>query len=160
MILDSESIRFLIKEHGVIRDYININDQMNKSSFSLTVKEILTFDSYGRLSTGKNEIPFASLIESGNGLYTLKRGIYLISPNEYLNLPDNLVAIGFSEPSLIRMGGLVNQLIWEPGYKGRPQFTLTVQNEHGIKVEENAKIARLVFFTSGRTDERTNRLNL
>jgi deoxycytidine triphosphate deaminase len=39
----------------------------------------------------------------------------------------------------------MNTAVWDAGYEGQSQALLTVHNEYGILLSENARVAQIVF---------------
>ncbi len=149
MILNDRTIRFLIKDMGLVSDYIDLSKQIQPNGFDLTVREIMKFTEQGQLdfSNKQRKIPFAEGVEfSPDGWVVLKPGAYLVTSNEYLKLPRDIIALGFPRSSLLRMGAYTHHGVWDAGFEGRSQFLLVVENKKGIKIKRNARITQLVFF--------------
>ena len=47
--------------------------------------------------------------------------------------------------SLLRSGITMETAVWDPGYHGRSEAMLVVNNMHGAFLKKNAKIAQLIF---------------
>jgi dUTP pyrophosphatase len=45
----------------------------------------------------------------------------------------------------MRMGATVISALWDPGYEGRGEGLLIVENPHGIVLEKNARVVQLIF---------------
>ncbi len=148
MILNDKTIRFLIKDKGLISDYVDLSKQIQPNGFDLTLREVMTFSGAGQLdfSNMQRKIPFAEHLSfSNDGWLNLKPGAYLVTTNEYLRLPRDIIAIAFPRTSLLRMGAYTHHGVWDAGFEGRSQFLLVVNNPHGIKLQKDARIAQLVF---------------
>jgi len=76
----------------------------------------------------------------------LVAGIYLITYNEIVHLPKDIMALGRPRSSLLRCGVGVGTAVWDAGYEGRSQSLLIVHNTAGFRVQKNARITQLVFF--------------
>jgi dUTP pyrophosphatase len=76
----------------------------------------------------------------------LAAGVYMITYNEIVHLPKNIMALGRPRSSLLRCGVNVGTAVWDAGYEGRSQSLLMVHNPRGFRVQKNARIAQLVFF--------------
>ncbi len=148
MILNDKSIRFLIKDAQLVSGYIDLKTQIQPNGFDLTVRDIALFDGSGQLDfdNTNRSIPFVkSIPESPDGWITLKPGAYLVTTNEYIKLPNNIIAIAYPRTSLLRMGAYTLHGVWDAGFEGRSQFLLVVTNPSGIKIKKNARIAQMVF---------------
>ena len=76
----------------------------------------------------------------------LMPGAYVITFNEIVNLPKNVMALGAPRSSLLRCGVTVHTAVWDAGYSGRSQSLMVVYNPFHFRVQRNARIAQLVFF--------------
>ncbi len=86
------------------------------------------------------------LIFDGLGFIHLAPGIYSVTFNEVVHLPENIMALATPRSSLLRCGVTVNTAVWDAGYSGRSQSLLVVYNPQGFKLQRNARIIQLVFF--------------
>jgi len=115
----------LIKREGLIKDYININIQLQPAGFELTLRKVFKFKSHGVLDFDNS-----------------KRKI---SDNEIVKVPRDMIAIALPRSSLLRSGATILTAVWDPGYEGRPEALLVVFNSHGIRLFKNARLIQLVF---------------
>ena len=158
--LNREEIERLIKEKGLVTDYINFEIQLTPNGFDLTVDKVYAFDSAGALDfsnkerivpEGKEILPQKMNPGDKFGWWNLKKGAYKISTNETVNLPNDLIAISFPRTSLLRMGAFTQNGVWDAGFKGKSEFILIVENPNGIKVKQNARITQLIFSRINKT---------
>ncbi|MFH1504250.1 MAG: hypothetical protein ABIH08_02505 [Candidatus Omnitrophota bacterium] len=98
-------------------------------------------------------MPIRKNSEDKYGWWELKQGSYKVRTNETVNLPNNLTALGFTRTSVLRMGALTQNGVWDAGFKGKGEFILTVGNPYGIKIKQNARVVQLVFFRIEETEE-------
>jgi dUTP pyrophosphatase len=152
--LNKDQIHKLIKEKGLIEDYLDLDTQLTPNGFDLTAGCVFEFDTSGAIdfSNKERKIPEAREIapqkenlQDKFGWWSLKKGVYKIKTNEAVNLPLDLVALAFSRTSLLRMGAFTQHGIWDAGFRGKSEFILVVDNPHGIKLKQNARVAQLVF---------------
>ena len=80
------------------------------------------------------------------GWLPLAAGSYLITFNEVVNLPLDLMALGRPRSSLLRSGVSIHTAVWDAGYRGRSQALLNVFNPAGYRVQKDARMLQLVFF--------------
>jgi dUTP pyrophosphatase len=160
-ILNKEEIKKLILEKNLIENYINLDKQLTSNGFDLTVEKIFEFTSLGKLDFSNKErevsqtkeiTPIKKNPEDKYGWWRLKKGTYKIRTNEIINLPSNYVALCFSRTSLLRMGSYTLHGVWDAGFRGKGEFILVVENEFGLEIKENARIAQLVFFETKETE--------
>jgi dUTP pyrophosphatase len=69
----------------------------------------------------------------------------MITYNEIVHLPKNIMALGRPRSSLLRCGVNVGTAVWDAGYEGRSQSLLLVHNPHGFRVQKSARVMQLVF---------------
>jgi dUTP pyrophosphatase len=75
----------------------------------------------------------------------LSPGSYVVTYNEIVHLPKNVMAMGAPRSSLLRCGVTVHMAIWDAGYSGRSQSLLVVYNPQGFQIQKNSRLAQLVF---------------
>ena len=89
--------------------------------------------------------PLSPLAFDGLGFLYLAPGIYIVTYNEIVHLPAEVMALGRPRSSLLRSGVAVHNAVWDAGYRGRSQSLLAVYNPQGFRLERNARIVQLVF---------------
>lgn len=153
-VLIREHILELIKNSPpLVSDCINLDEQLQPNGIDITVREIATFASRGNL-TETNEGRVISrtspMIFDGHNGVDLLPGAYLVTFNEIVNLPANVMALARPRSSLNRCGISIHSAVWDAGYSGRSQALMVVYNTHGFRLHKNARVAQLVFmYTSG-----------
>lgn len=155
--LTSTQIRNLVEnEPPLIASFINLEAQLQPSGIDLTLKEIARFTSSGKI-TCDNSLRRTSEFEvidfDNNRQLHLTAGVYLVTYNEIVNLPLNLMGLALPRSSLLRSGVTINTAVWDPGYTGRAQSMLSVLNPNGFILEQNARIVQLVFLSLGEETE-------
>ena len=160
--LNKKEIEQLIKEENLIEGHINLDKQLTPNGFDLTVGKIFEFDSAGSIDfsnsqrvvpEGKEIIPEKRKPGDKYGWWKLPSGAYKVRTNETVNLPNNLAALGFTRTSLLRMGTLTQNGIWDAGFKGKGEFILVVLNSQGVNIKQNARVAQLMFSGLEKTEE-------
>ncbi|MEM5878950.1 MAG: deoxyuridine 5'-triphosphate nucleotidohydrolase [Candidatus Aenigmatarchaeota archaeon] len=147
MILSKEEILERINKDKLIEDFLDLDKQAQPASFDLTLREVYNFESFGQIdfSNQERKLPNLEKIKFKQGWLKLNQGCYLITFNEIVNVPNDLMAFLRPRSSLVRMGATVVSSLWDPGYQGRSNSLLVVFNKNGIKIKENARIAQFVF---------------
>ncbi|OYT42416.1 MAG: dCTP deaminase [Candidatus Aenigmarchaeota archaeon ex4484_224] len=147
MILSDEEIKRLIEEKDLIKNFIDLDIQLQPASFDLTLAKVFEFESNGSLDFDNSERKIAERkeIEFKNDWVFLKEGSYLIMFNEIVKIPKDLIALVRPRSSLLRNGASIFSSLWDPGYEGRSLVLLVVFNENGIKLKKNARIAQMIF---------------
>jgi dUTP pyrophosphatase len=147
MILSSKEIKERILKDRLIENFIDSSIQLQPASFDLTLDEIFLLKSSASIdfSNKEREIPKYEKIEFKDEWILLNKGIYLISFNEIVNIPKDLIAFVRPRSSLVRSGATIFSSLWDPGYSGKSNCLLVVLNENGIKIKKNARVAQMVF---------------
>jgi len=148
-VLTGEEIIALINSsRPLIENMPDIEAQVQPNGVDLTIKEIAGLDSRGIIAVDNKDrvlskaSPFA-FDESGS--IDLKPGCYLITCNEIVNIPENVMAIAHPRSSLLRCGVSVHNAVWDAGYTGRSQALMVVHNPSGFRIYKNARFIQLVF---------------
>jgi len=149
MILTKNEILSLIKNTPpLIEGYIDLAKQLQPAGFDLTLRSVhifgsggaIDFDNTRRVIPQWKELPFGR-----DGSVFLDPGAYVVSFNEIVNMPLNLIAIAKPRSSLLRSGATVSTAVWDPGYRGRSKALLVIYNPHGLTLYRNARIVQLIF---------------
>ena len=149
--LDRESIGDLVLGNPpLIESYISLDEQLQPNGFDLTLREVRRMTSGGGMGAGPDQRELSSTEVIGfdsRGWIELDPGPYLITFNEVVNLPLDVIALGRPRSSLLRSGVSIHTAVWDAGYKGRSQALLVVQNHLGYRLQRDARVAQLVFFS-------------
>ena len=148
MILNSEEIRERILKEKLIENFIDLEIQLQPASFDLTLDEIFLLTSSASIDFDNKErrLPNYKKIEFKDEWIELNKEVYLVSFNEIVNIPKDLIAFVRPRSSLVRSGATIFSSLWDPGYSGKSNCLLAVLSENGIKLKKNARIAQMVFF--------------
>jgi len=131
-----------------IEDWIDLKQQLQPNGFDLTLREVALLQSPGKIAVADNErlvSELAPLVFDGLGFIDLMPGAYIITYNEIVHLPKNIMALATPRSSLLRCGVMVNTAVWDAGYSGRSQSLLIIYNPQGFRLQRNARIVQLVF---------------
>ena len=149
-VLSGHDIRRLIEqETPLVEGWLDLDEQVQANGFDLTLRDIAMPQSAGSIpvSNSQRVLPDLSpLVFDGLGCIDLVPGTYIITYNEIVNLPKNVMALGRPRSSLLRCGVAVGTAVWDAGYSGRSQSLLVVYNARGFRVQRNARLTQLVFF--------------
>ena len=129
--------------------HIDLGSQVQPNGLDLTLKEVARFLSPGQLGASDADRVLSDiepLAFDASGWLELSAGAYLITYNEVVNLPTDLMALGRPRSSLLRSGVSVHTAVWDAGYRGRSQSLLTVHHPDGFRVQRDSRVAQLVFF--------------
>ncbi len=121
--------------------------QLQQAGIDLTVATIHKFTSAGTIdfSNEKRVLSNTEEVEKQDGKWILEPGAYKIKYNEKVTIPNDCAALCFPRSTLLRCGCYILTALWDPGYVGRGESTLIVQNPHGLTLYENARVAQLIY---------------
>ena len=132
----------------LVEGFIQLDEQVQANGFDLTLRDVSVIQSAGRITVdnGQRAVSDVSpLVFDGLGNIELVPGTYIITYNEIVHLPKNIMALGRPRSSLLRCGVSIGTAVWDAGYEGRSQSLLVVYNSRGFGVQRNARITQLVF---------------
>jgi dUTP pyrophosphatase len=133
----------------LVENLCDVQQQVQPNGIDLTLKEVALFSSSGSLGTGNENRVLSGtsqLVFDGLGRVDLLPGCYLVTYNEVVNLPKNIMALAMPRSSLLRCGVSIHNAVWDAGYSGRSQSLMVVYNPQGFRLHENARIVQMVFF--------------
>jgi dUTP pyrophosphatase len=149
-VLTKENIMELMKATPpLIENLPDIEQQIQPNGIDLTIREIAMFSSPGSISAANETRVLSStapLVFDGLGRIDLLPGCYLVTCNEVVNIPKNVMALATPRSSLLRCGVSVHTAVWDAGYSGRSQSLMVVYNTQGFRICRNARFIQLVFF--------------
>ena len=137
----------------LVENLCDTQQQVQPNGIDLTLKEIALFNSPGSLGPGSERRTLSNtspLIFDGIGRIDLLPGCYLVTYNEVINLPKNVMALARPRSSLLRCGVSIHNAVWDAGYSGRSQSLMVVYNAQGFRLYMNARIVQMVFFSLSR----------
>jgi dUTP pyrophosphatase len=148
-------LKMLEASPPLVENLCDVRQQVQPNGVDLTLKELALFSSAGSLgSTNEDRLLSAAspLVFDGLGRIDLLPGCYLVTYNEIVNLPRNIMALARPRSSLLRCGVSIHNAVWDAGYSGRSQSLMVVYNSGGFRLHRGARIVQMVFFClSGET---------
>jgi len=144
----SDIHQLLQQEPPLIEGYINLEEQVQPNGIDLTLREVALLQSSGKIAVSNSQrlvSDLAPLVFDGLGFIDLMPGAYIITYNEIIHLPKNVMALATPRSSLLRCGVTVNTAVWDAGYSGRSQSLMVVYNPQGFRLQRNARIVQLIF---------------
>lgn len=148
-VLDRETLVELVGAPApLIEGYPDLEGQIQPHGFDLTLREVRVFTSAGELGSGREPSSLSDSVPlsfDARGRLELTAGPYIVTLNEIVNLPLNIMALARPRSSLLRCGVAIHTAVWEAGYHGRSQALLTVYNPHGYTVTKDARLLQMVF---------------
>jgi dUTP pyrophosphatase len=149
-VLAARDIRRLINHNPpLVEGYINIDEQVQTNGFDLTLRDVAGIQTAGQIAAANSQRIVSDLYPlefDSKGSIELAPGSYMITYNEIVHLPKNIMALGWPRSSLLRCGVNVGTAVWDAGYEGRSQSLLVVYNPLGFTLQKNARVTQLVFF--------------
>jgi dUTP pyrophosphatase len=132
----------------LVENLCDVQQQVQPNGIDVTLKEIALFSSSGSLGAGTESRVLSTtspLVFDGLGRVDLLPGCYLVTYNEVVNLPKNIMALALPRSSLLRCGVSIHNAVWDAGYSGRSQSLLVVYHPQGFRLYRNARIVQMVF---------------
>ncbi len=154
--LNSKTIRRLIETQQLIKDYVDLEKQLQPAGFDLSLRKVQAYRGGGSVDFTNRERVVAeteSIEPDAEGWFNLPQGCYVVVYNEVVSMPLNLVALARSRSTVLRNGAAVETAVWDPGYRGRSSSLLVVHNPHGVRLKRDARIAQLVFYSTDEVEE-------
>ena len=142
-------LRLLAGQPPLVEELISVEEQLQPNGIDLTARDVALLSTGGRLGLTDEERSLSQtmpLAFDGQGWMELPPGAYLVTLNEIVNLPKDIIALGRTRSSLLRSGVVLHSAVWDAGYSGRSQSLLTVYNPYGFRLRRNARVLQLVFF--------------
>lgn len=140
-------------ERPLVAEWLDLHEQIQPNGFDLSLRSVarlegqatLAADNAGRRLPEPVIMPF-----DGEGWVDLLPGSYQVVFNEIVDLPNDLMALGRPRSSLCRAGATLHTAVWDAGYRGRSTALMIVANPAGFRVQRNARLLQLVFFSLAR----------
>ncbi len=123
--------------------------QAQPNGFDLTLRNARGFSGPGAVDfSNKRRVisPTEPVLFNKGDQVHLGPGAYMVTFNEVVNLPLDLMAIGRTRSSLLRCGVALHTAVWDAGYCGRSESLMEVYNPSGFVLMRDARIMQLVFF--------------
>jgi dUTP pyrophosphatase len=150
-VLSRDDIKKLIAQNPpLIEGYINLKQQLQPNGFDITVRDVAMLQTHGQITVDNSQrvLPdLGPLVFDELGFMELMPGSYLITYNEIVHIPTNLMALARPRSSLLRCGVSIGTAVWDAGYSGRSQSLLIVYNQRGFRLQKNARVTQLIFMT-------------
>ncbi len=146
---NKDIIELVQRKPPLIEGYVNLEDQIQPNGFDLSLKEVALLQTGGQIGVSNTQrivSDLCPLVYDGMDNLDLVAGAYVITFNEIVHLPKNIMALGAPRSSLLRCGVTVHMAVWDAGYSGRSQSLMIVYNPFTFRLQRNARIAQLVFF--------------
>ena len=148
--LDRDSIAELLNGlPPLVEHFSALEDQLQPNGFDLSLGAVSSLVSSGSIGIVSAEREISALEAVGfgpDGWLHLDPGPYVITFNEVVNLPLDLMALGYPRSSLLRSGVSIHTAVWDAGYQGRSQSLLMVHHPSGYRLQRGARLMQLIFF--------------
>jgi dUTP pyrophosphatase len=134
----------------LLTGYRSLDDQLQPNGFDLSLAQISRFTGIGAIGRENADRSLPEMIAlpfDETGWLNLAPGAYQILCNETVDLPNDVMALGRPRSSLCRCGVTLGTAVWDAGYRGRSTALLLVENPSGFRVQRDARLMQLVFFS-------------
>ena len=130
--LNRDEIASLIaSEFPLLQGYVSLETQLQPNGFDLSLRDVSVFETQGAIGFADTDRVLAAtnlLNYADDGWIDLAPGPYLVTFNEVVNLPLDIMALGRPRSSLLRSGVSLHTAVWDAGYRGRSQSLLAVHH--------------------------------
>ena len=155
--LAKQDIYHLLQQQPpLVEGWVNLEEQVQPNGFDLTLREVALLQSSGKITVTNSQrrvSDLAPLMFDNAGFMDLIPGIYIITYNEIVHIPQNIIALARPRSSLLRCGVTVDTAVWDAGYSGRSQSLMVVYNSQGFRLQQNARVVQLIFWQlTGKTE--------
>jgi len=148
-ILSKQDIHRLLQQAPpLVEGCINLDEQVQPNGIDLTLREVALLQSSGTIAAKNTQrlvSDLAPLVFDGLDFIDLMPDAYIVTYNEIVHLPKNIMALARPRSSLLRCGVTINTAVWDAGYSGRSQSLMVVYNPQGFRLQRNARIVQLIF---------------
>ena len=133
----------------LVESFLDLESQLQPNGIDVTIRDIARLQTSGTITVDNSGRQLSSLTPlefDRQGYIDLTPGPYLITLNEIVNLPNNVMALARPRSSLLRCGVTIETAVWDAGYSGRSQSLLVVHNSSGFRLQQNSRVLQLIFF--------------
>jgi dUTP pyrophosphatase len=155
MQLNRQELQRRVEEEGLLRGYTDLERQLTPNGFDMSVAEVHRFEGPGQLdfTNEERQLPETTELATEDGWWDLDNTVYKLVMQETVDIPLDLVGIGFPRSSLMRMGAHIQNGFWEAGYEGKTECLLAVDNPEGMRLKEGARVLQISFHELDDVDE-------
>ncbi|MGB7724064.1 MAG: deoxyuridine 5'-triphosphate nucleotidohydrolase [Dehalococcoidales bacterium] len=150
-VLSKKDIKKLIQQNpSLVEGFIDLEQQLQPNGFDITLRDVAMLQNMGQIGrdNAQRRLPdLAPLVFNNQGFMELLPGSYMITYNEIVHIPTDLMALARPRSSLLRCGASIGTAVWDAGYSGRSQSLMIVYNPNGFRLQKDARVAQLVFMT-------------
>ena len=153
-VLDRDNIRRLVLsptggQLPLVEGWASLDEQVQPCGIDFRILRIDRLLTAGRMGVNADDRTLSATETVGfgsDGWIFLEAGSYLVTCCEIVNMPLDLMALAQPRSSLLRSGVSLPTAVWDPGYRGRSQALLMVQNPAGYHIQQYARFMQMVFF--------------
>lgn len=145
----NEILKLIRQKPPLLENVTDLSEQIQTNGFDITIRDIGKYENSGIIALRNDQRVISGITNlsfDAEGFIELEPGSYLVTYNEIVNLPKNIMALGRPRSSLLRCGVSLHHAVWDAGYSGRSQSLLVVYNTNGFKLQRNSRITQLIFF--------------
>ena len=132
----------------MVSNFVNLDEQLQPAGIDLTVSKVYKFKTAGKIDFDNKERKLSEVEElhpDKDGWFNLQKGIYKLQFTEEVKLPNDIAGINILRSSVMRSGCMMHHGFWDPGYHGKGETVLLVENENGLQLKKGAKVTQLIF---------------
>ena len=148
-VLSREELRAALASEPPLVEGLDQPLQLQPNGIDLRVDRVQRLTSPGVLGASDNVREPAAREDvpvDKDGWWDLHRGAYVITYQEKVNLPTDIMALARPRSTLLRSGVAIHTAVWDAGYSGRGEGLLSILNARGYRLQRGARVLQLVFF--------------
>ncbi len=145
----SDILEMLKADPPLLEGLVSQEEQLQPNGVDLTVRDVSDLCTPGRIGRTNSQRVLSSarpIAFNKMGFMKLAAGEYLVTFNEIVHLPLDVMALARPRSSLLRCGVAIHNAVWDAGYEGRSQALLVIYNKSGFELEKDSRVLQLVFF--------------
>lgn len=147
-----------------IEDFVDKKKQESVNGVDITVhkvfkfksKLVIDFDNSRRKNPELEELAFTE--EDGkdpmNSYWDLEPGAYMVGYGQKITIPKDCVGIILPRSTLMAGGTFLASALWDSGYSGYGRGQFMVNNPHGIRIYNKARIGQIIFLKTNEVQEK------
>ncbi|MHA1682787.1 MAG: deoxyuridine 5'-triphosphate nucleotidohydrolase [Promethearchaeota archaeon] len=158
MVLSSKSVIDFIEDlvDKQKQESVNGVDITVHKVFKFTSKLVIDFDNSRRKNPDLEEIPFTKEDKGDpfNSYWDLEPGAYMVGYGQKITIPSDSVGLILPRSTLMAGGTSLSSALWDSGYSGYGRGQFTVNNPHGIRLYNKARIGQIIFIKTEEVQEK------
>ena len=127
----------------------NVVGKKAQNGFDLSLKEVKSISGIGIIHKDKTEVvSYNSLPTTKEGYYDLPKGVYSITFNEGVVIPQGHSGMIKTRSSLVRNSCVIDSGWYDTGFNVEEIGAMLFVNGDSVRIQQDARVAQLILFES------------